>query len=60
MNKQEKQRSKNSSTRTTVWWLPEGRGGGGLVKGKGDKYIVMNDDLALGGGHTVQYTGNVS
>ena len=35
MNKQEKQTNKNSQTQTTVWWLPNGREGRGVVKGKG-------------------------
>ena len=32
----------------------------GVVKGKGAKYIVMEDDLSLDGGHTVRYTDHVS
>ena len=40
---------------TTVWLLPEGRGGG-VVKGKGGKNIVMEDDETLGGGHIMQYS----
>ena len=27
---------------------------------KGTKYRVKEDDLTLGGGHTMQYTGHVS
>ena len=27
---------------------------------KGAKYMVMEDDLTLGGGHTMQYTDHVS
>ena len=43
---------------TTVWWLPEGRVGGWYMV-KGAKYMVMEDDLTLGGGHTMQYTDHV-
>ena len=31
-----------------------------VVKGKGVKYMVMEGDLTLGGGHTMQHTGDVS
>ena len=31
-----------------------------VSKGKGDRYMVTEDDLTLGGGHTVQYTDHVS
>ena len=27
---------------------------------KGAKYMVTEDDLTLGGGHTMRYTGHVS
>ena len=27
---------------------------------KGTMYMAISDDLTLGGGHTVQYTGHVS
>ena len=32
----------------------------GATKGKGAKYIVMEDDLTLGVGHTLQCTDHVS
>ena len=32
----------------------------GRVVVKGTKYIVIEDDLTLGGGHTMQYTDRVS
>ena len=35
-------------------------GGEGAVNCKGAKYMVMEDDLTLGGGHTMQYTDYVS
>ena len=43
----------------TVRWLPERRG---LVveNGKGVKCMVREDDLLLGGGHTMQYADRVS
>ena len=34
--------------------------GWGVVKGKGAKYTVMEDDWTLGGGRTLQYTDHVS
>ena len=37
-----------------------GKGVGGPWRVKGGKYMVMKDDLTLGGGNTVQYTDNVS
>ena len=52
MNKQEKQTSKNSQTQTTVWWEE-------VEEGKGGK-VVTEGDLVLGGGHTMQYTDDVS
>ena len=39
-------------------WVAEEMGG--VIKGKGGKYIVMEDYLILGGGHTMQYTEHVS
>ena len=33
---------------------------GGVVKGKGSKYMVMEEDLTLGGGHTMQYIDYIS
>ena len=41
-----------------MWWLPEGRG---KLKGKGGEiHMVTQEDLTLSGGHTVQYTDDVS
>ena len=37
-----------------------GNGGGWVVKGTDIKYRVMEDDLTLGGGHTMQYTDHAS
>ena len=31
-----------------------------IVREKGAKYMVMEDDLTSGGGNTVQYTGHMS
>ena len=31
----------------------------GMVKVKGHKYMVMEEDLTLGGGHTMQYTDHI-
>lgn len=39
-------------------WVPRERGEG--TKVKRTKYMVMGDDLTLGGGHTVQYTDIVT
>ena len=39
---------------TTLWWLPKGMGV------TGGQYMVIEDDLNLGGGHTMQYTDHVS
>ena len=36
----------------TEWWLPGG-GVGGQYEKKGAKYMVMEDDLTLGGGNTI-------
>ena len=59
MNIQTRQTNKNSQTQTTVQWLPDGKGmGGSMVKWV--KYMVTEDDLTLGGGHTLQCTGHVS
>ena len=33
---------------------------GGVAKKKGAKYMAMEDDLTLGGRHTMQYTDHVS
>ena len=35
-------------------------GGGGVVTGKGVKYMVTEDGLPLGGEHTIQCTDDVS
>ena len=32
------------------------KGGGELLRVKGVKYMVTEDDLTLGGGHKMQYT----
>lgn len=37
-----------------------GKGGWGVVKGKGVKYMVMKEDLILGDGYPMQYIANVS
>ena len=37
----------------------KGKRGDGVVKVKGVKYM-LTEDLTLGGGHTMQYTDNVS
>ena len=34
--------------------------GGDIVKGKGAKYLLTQDDLTFGGGHTMQYTDHLS
>ena len=34
--------------------------GKGLDRVKGSKYMVTEDDLTLGSGHTMQYTAHVS
>lgn len=52
-NKTNKQ---NPQTQTTMWWLPRG---GGQERGQGVTDMVA-EDLPLGGGHTVQYRGDVS
>ena len=41
-----------------MWWWPQ-RKGVGVVKGEGVKYLVMEDDLTLAGGLTMQYTDDV-
>lgn len=50
---------------TTLWWLPGGSGWG-VAEGEGAKYLVAEDDLTVGGGHTVYrscvreiHTGNL-
>ena len=49
-----------SQTQTTVWWLPEGKGGGrDIVKGKWGQIYGDQGDLTLGGEHTMQYTDDV-
>lgn len=35
------------------------KGGKGIVKGKGVRYMVMEDYLILGNGHTMKYTEQV-
>ena len=34
--------------------------GKGVRRSKGAKYMVREDDMTLGGGHTMQYTDHVS
>lgn len=52
MNKQKKQ--KNSCIQATDWRLPKGNRGWGIdEEGKGDRYMVMERDQALGGEHTI-------
>lgn len=48
-----------TETRTTVHWLPEGRGIR-VVKGNRATHMVTEVDVTLGGGHAVQYTDRVS
>ena len=43
-----------TQTMTTAEWLREG----GVVKGT--KYMVMEDDLTSGSGHTMQLTDHIS
>ena len=52
-NDQTRQTNKNSQTQTTVGWLPEGRGI------KGVKFVAMEEDLTLGGEHTIEYTDDI-
>ena len=52
MNKQK------TKTQTTVWWLPGERGGEGILKGV--QYMVMENNLTSGCGHTMQYTDHMS
>ena len=40
--------------------VTRGKGGGRTIKGKGIKYMVMEDYLTLGGGNTMQYTDHIS
>ena len=40
--------------------VTRGKGAGRIVKDKGAKYVVMEDDLTFGGGHTMQYADHVS
>ena len=42
-------------TQTTVWLSPEGRGTGEVGRGKEVKYMVTEDGLPLGSGHTAIY-----
>ena len=53
MNKQEKQTKSHGHRQQ--YGGHQRMGGGVVVKGKGVKYMVMEDDLTLtlGGGHTV-------
>ena len=52
---------KLTNTENIAWWLPEGRGGRwGQKRVKGTKYIVTEDNVALGGGHIMQYTDHIS
>ena len=48
---------KNSQTQTTLWWLPEGKGGG--VCSKGCKYMVKVGDLMLADKYTMKYTEDI-
>ena len=40
--------------------VTRGEGVGGVVNSKEGQNIVTEDDLTLGGGHTMQYTDHVS
>ena len=60
MNKQEKESNKNSRTRTTVGWVPEGRALRGYSRVNRVKYMAMEEDLTFGGKHTIQYTDDES
>ena len=46
--------NKKTKQKPTVWWLPKEEWE--VIKGKEAKYMWREDDLTLGGGHTLQYT----
>ena len=45
---------------TTAWWLPEGRGWEANKRVKGASSMVTEDNLTLGGGHTMQFMDHIS
>lgn len=51
---------KTSLVQTTVWWLPEGKGVDRESRVRRDKYMVTQEDLTLGGKHSMQYISDVS
>ena len=51
---------KNELTDTDNSMVVTGGKGGEGSKGKGVKYMLAEDDLTLGGEHTMQYTDHVS
>ena len=55
MNKTDKQKHIDTANSMVV---TKGKEGGELVKGV--KYMVIEADLTLGGGHTMQYEDHVS
>ena len=57
-NEQTIKTNKSSQTQTIVRWYQR-KGGGVLVKGKGDQ-IYVTEDRTLGGGHIMPYAGDVS
>ena len=58
MNKQEKQTEIHKHRQ---WYGSYQREEGwGMVKVKGGKYMGTEDDLTLGGGHTMQHIAHVS
>ena len=57
MNKQEK---KNKTHRHRTQYGGYRGKGGAVVKVRGIEHMPMEEDLTLGGRHTVQYTDDVS
>ena len=54
-NKTDRQTDRQILTDTTVWWLPDGAWGRGeMEEGKGLKQTAMEEDLTLGGEHTIE------
>ena len=51
MDKQEKQTKKLIDTVNSLT-VTKGKGNGGIVKGKGVKHTVTDEDLTSGGGHS--------
>ena len=58
MNKQDKNQKLIDTDKSVA--VARGQGGWGEVEGvKGVKYMVMEEDLALGGEHTMQCTDDI-